>query len=287
MSASFSLPDDPLDATQFELSIRRLADMLAYGQEASAFLGAGLEFAQSRPYQHGDPVKTIDWRVTGRTGRVFVKEYEAPRRIPVYLLVDTSASMALSSVRGTSKYAVAVQIAGALALASLDQTNPVGLLALGSRSLHAPASQSRNALLGWLQQLRRGDFQEHTLLGDRFQNLAARLQHTACLIVLSDLHDPSGIHPLQTLAQRHDVALIHLRDPAEDPSHIRGVFRAREAETGSTFVATHRSSRRTSCDLSPLTRAGIACLSLTVGQPFVAALRHFLSQRSGRRKFLP
>lgn len=283
MSAPFVLQEDPVDASQLELSIRRLADMLAYGQETSAFLGAGLEFAQSRPYQHGDPVKTIDWRATARAGRVLVKEYEAPRRMPVYVLIDTSASMALSSLRGTSKYAVAVQIAGALALKSLDQTNPVGLLALGSRALHAPPAQSRQAVLTWLQQLRRGDFTEHTLLGDRLQNLAARLSNTALLIVLSDLHDPSGIPALRTLAQRHDMAVLHLQDPAERHPAVGGIFRAREAETGAEFVATARRTRALCNDTTPLTQAGISCLTLTVGEPFLPALRHFFAQRSGRR----
>jgi uncharacterized protein (DUF58 family) len=258
--------------------------MLAYGQEASAFLGAGLEFAQSRPYQSGDPVKTIDWRVTARTGRVFVKEYEAPRRMPVYLLVDTSASMALSSVPGTSKYSLAVQIAGALALATLDQTNPVGLLALGSRSLHAPVSPSRRAVLGWLQQLRRGDFNESTVLGPRLQNLAARLQNTSLLLVLSDLHDPSGIPALRSLAQQHDVAVVHLLDPSEQRPRVRGIFRAREAETQTQFVTTGARSRTVCHDPAALLQAGISYLPLTVGEPFVSPLRHFLSQRVHRKK---
>lgn len=284
MTGDFTLQDDPLDSSQFELSLRRLADMLAYGQEASPFLGAGLEFAQSRPYQNGDPVKTIDWRVTARVGRVFVKEYEAPRRMPVHLLVDTSASMAHSSVAGTSKYALAVQIAGALALATLDQTNPVGLLAVGSRTLHAPADQSRRTVLGWLQQLRRGDFSEHTLLGSRLQNLAARLKNTSVLILLSDLHDPTAAAALCTLAQRHDVIVLHLEDPSERRPAARGIHRAREAETGTEFTSTGRRKRTLCNDTSRLVQAGISCLRITVGEPFVAPLRQFLSQRSGRRK---
>ena len=72
---------DPMDWRQFLLVVNKLADNFNYGTDKSPFLGSGVEYVQSRQYQYGDPVRSIDWRVTARTGKVFVKEFESPKPV--------------------------------------------------------------------------------------------------------------------------------------------------------------------------------------------------------------
>ena len=271
------------DARQFELVARRLASALAFGQERSPFLGAGIEYVQSRLYQPGDPVKFIDWRVTGRTGRVHVKEYEAPRQLPVYLLVDTSASMCVSSLP-QRKYAVALQLAGGLALSALDHMNPVGVLALGSRELHELPSLSRGAVLQWLHRLRRHRSDEATWLGRRVREILPRLEQRCLLVVLSDLHDPDAMDALKLAAQDHDVLVLHLEDPAERGARGAGIFRGVEAETGSGFVAHGRQAWAAAVPVDVLRRAGIDYLHVPTGTPYLASVRHFLRNRGARRR---
>ncbi len=268
-----------LDARQFHLVIRRLANSLSYGSDRSPFLGGGIEFAQSRQYEPGDPVRDLDWRVMARTGKPFIKEYEAPKCMPVYLLIDTSASMTLSSVR-QGKYATALTLAGGIALAALDRVSPVGVLAVGSRSLQVNPSLSKAQIMQWTLALRNYRTDETTTLAQRVTELTPTLTSRVLFIVLSDLHDPGAIPALKRAAQLHDCAVLQLQDPAEVGLHGAGFIRASEAETGAQF-STH--GRRQHLDQqtleADLRRAGIDHHRVLCGEPYLAGVRHFFSSR--------
>src|SRR5262249_57311310 len=106
------------------------------------------------------------WRVTARTGKPHIKEYETPRRLPCFLLLDTSASMAVSST-ARSKYAVALHIAGGLAFACLDRVSPVGVVGVGGRELRIEPSLSSARILEWLHQPRRLPYDEPRTIARR------------------------------------------------------------------------------------------------------------------------
>jgi uncharacterized protein (DUF58 family) len=270
---------DVLDARQFYLAVKKLADSLSYGTDHSPFLGAGVEYVQSRPYQYGDPIKLIDWKVTARTRKVHVKEYEAPKRMPVYLLVDTSASMAISS-HHPSKYETAVFLSGGLALACLDRISPVGLLGVGGRSLHIRPSLSKDQILQWLHRLRTYRYDEPTSLGVRLIELTSSLTQRVLVIVLSDMHDPKALPALRRMAQEHDSAVLQLRDPAEDRLGGVGFVRATEAETGRPFVVRGRVRGDDPSNIEDqLKKAGVDYLLIATDRPYVSRVRHFFKHR--------
>ncbi|MES2598265.1 MAG: DUF58 domain-containing protein [Verrucomicrobiota bacterium] len=279
MKRKVQLSHDPVDARQFEVTVKHLANSLNFGQEESVFHGAGLEYAQSRVYVAGDPVKFIDWKVSARVGKLFIKEFQEPKQIPLYLLVDTSASMCVSS-QTLSKYAWAVRIATGIALAAQQSMTPVGLLGCGARELHVRPSLSRNLVMEWSHKLRHHDFLEATSLAQRAREVAPSLKRRTMVIVLSDLHDPDAFAALQVLGQKHDCIVLHLQDPAE--LHIKGagLFRGAEAESGRAFVGHGRRAFVDSAHWqSELTRFGIDYLYLRTDQPILGRLRHFLNRR--------
>lgn len=278
--------DEVLDARRFQIAVRRLATSLSYGTDHSPFLGAGIEYVQSRPYQAGDPVRAIDWRVTARAGRVFVKEFESPKCMPCHLFLDTSASMTISSVP-RSKYATALFIAGGIALACLDRVSPVGVIGVGSRNLRIAPSLSKPQVMQWLNELRRFRHDEVTTLSERIADLVPRLPSRVLAIVLSDLHDPGALLALKRLNQLHDCVVIQLVDPAETSLRGAGFLRGVEAETGREFTTHGRRRHLDDAQVAlTLKRAGIDHLRLVTGEPYAAALRHFLQARGvlGRKE---
>lgn len=270
---------DALDSRQFVIALRKLANSLSYGIDKSPFVGSGVEYVQSRPYQPGDSIRQIDWRVTARTGRYHVKEYETPKSMPCYLLVDTSASMTVSAHK-KSKYQTALFISGGLALAALDRVSPVGVICVGERSLRIQPSLSTGRVMQWLHLLRTYRFDERTTIAERIAQLMPSLAQRSMFIVLSDLHDPEAMAALKRLAQLHDCIVLQLEDPAERGWRGSGFFRAREAETGREFV-THGRRRWTdpSKAAAELKRCGIDHLLIRIDQPFVPALRQLFRAR--------
>lgn len=273
-------PPDELAHGDFEMVVRRLADDLAFGTDRSLFVGSGLEYAQSRPYAPGDPIKMIDWRITARLGKPFVKEYETLKRTCLYLVVDTSASMAVASTRLT-KHDLAVWIAAAVGLVGQRRLSPVALVGGGERETRLNPSLIRSDLWQALEPLRTGSVTERTRLTERLSMLDVRADRASVVIVITDLHDPGVMPSLRHVAQKHDCIVVHLVDPAEAGRLGSGFYIGQEAETGRSFLA-HGKTRwgKVEEKAAELVRSGISCIRLRTDEPFIAPLRHFLAARA-------
>ncbi|MFZ4575043.1 MAG: DUF58 domain-containing protein [Phycisphaerales bacterium] len=272
-------PPDQLARGDFEMVVRKLADDLAFGMDVSRFIGSGLEYAKSRPYSPGDTMKMFDWKITARTGKPFVKQYETLKRTTFYLVLDTSASMSVSST-AVSKHDVAVWVASAVGLIAQRHMSPVAVVGAGERETRVDPSLRRSDLWRSIEPLRAHQLAESTRLSERLIDLDIRASRASVVLVLSDLHDPNSTAALRRAAQRHDVIAIHLTDPAELGRLGAGFFRGQEAETGTSFLATGRTKWPAQGELaSELARSGVSYLRLQTDRSFIGPLRHFLATR--------
>ena len=270
---------ETLDARQFAVAVKQLANSLSYGTDRSPFLGSGVEYVQSRQYQIGDPVRQLDWKVTARTGKPHIKEFETPKRLPCYLLIDTSASMMIGSAK-KSKYETALFVAGGLGLACLDRVSPVGVLGVGETDLHVRPTLGRDQILQWLLKLRRFRYDEMTTLSRRLRELQPGLLSRTLLIVISDLHDGPSLPLIRQLNQQHECVVVQVRDPAEDGIAGAGIVRGQEAETGQDFVAPATGTRTSQEHVErELRRGGVDHLLIRTDRPYVHLLRHFFASR--------
>ena len=229
-----AVPADILrQVKRIELRTRGLVNSRFVGEYHSVFKGMGMEFAEGREYQAGDEVRTIDWNVSARMRRLFVKRYVEERELTVLLIVDCSgSSRGGAGVR--DKQGVAAELAAVLALTATRNNDRVGLLLHSDRVEHVvpPRKGRRHALrlvrdvLAWPSTSRGTD------LGAAMDYAARLLSHRGIVFVLSDFVSPALEQPLTRLSQRHDVVAVVLDDPAERTLPDAGVARLRDAETG-------------------------------------------------------
>jgi uncharacterized protein (DUF58 family) len=201
-----------------ELQARLIVEGYLSGMHKSPYHGFSVEFAQHREYVPGDDIKHIDWKVYGRTGRFYLKQYEEETNLVLWILLDTSESMRYGSGPVT-KYDYACMTAAALAYLTLHQSDSVGLVTFDSqvRSFLRPSSQASH-LKEIVHVMNRGCGDQKTSLAPIFHDLAERISRRAILVLLSDLFDEpatilAGLKHLRY--KRHEVAVMNVLDAAE------------------------------------------------------------------------
>ena len=221
---------------------RRLVNGQFAGQFPSSFKGRGIEFAEVREYVDGDDIRSIDWNVSARAGRPFVKRHIEERNLTVMLAVDVSASTdfggRMSSPPLASKRQRATEIALALGVAAIDHGDRAGL-ALFTRGLELalPPSRGRNTALQIAATL--GGYQPRdpgTAFGISLAQVARLCRERSLLFVISDFlgdEQPRALPgALAQLAARHDVVPVWLHDRAEDTLPDVGLVALRDPESG-------------------------------------------------------
>ncbi len=197
------------------------------------FKGQGMEFAEVREYQPGDEVRTIDWNVTARMGRPFVKRFIEERELTVMLVVDVSGSARFGTVT-RFKSEMASELAAVLTMSAVRNNDRVGVLLFTDRVEHVvpPRKGRRHGLRVIRDLLVHEPAGTGTDVAGAVSYLSRVLAQKAIVFVLSDFQDPELEGPLKRLAQQHDVIAVTVTDPVEQALPDAGLLRLRDPETG-------------------------------------------------------
>lgn len=304
-----------------EVRTNRLVNDTMVGAYLSHFKGRGMDFEELREYIPGDEVRDIDWNVTYRMGRPFVKRYREERELAMVLAVDISASSSFGSLR-RSKRDFAAEIAGTLAISAARSSDKVALLLFSDQvELFIPPRKGRRHILRLIREMlyfrpkHRG-----TNIPGALAFLNRILHRRAIVFLLTDfLHSFGGVaaqdprpkmgEPAGSFAgsgrdalkemgltnARHDLVCIHLSDPRETFLPPAGLLTIEDAETGELLeldssraavrqkFATTNAERLAELDRA-LRRAGVDTLRFSTAESFAQTLQQFFETRRGRRR---
>ncbi len=199
-----------------ELKAKRIVEGYVSGLHRSPFHGFSVEFAEHREYVPGDDLRFLDWKVYGRTDRLYIKRYEEETNLEAHLVVDASASMAYTSIedRGPSKLDYARWAAAALAYLVTNQQDAVGLVVYDQKVRYAlPAQSSTTHLKTIFRLLEEAVPAAPTDTGRALSEVAETLRRKGIVVLFSDLLDDTRevVRGLKRLRQRgHDVILFHV-----------------------------------------------------------------------------
>jgi hypothetical protein len=302
-----------------EVRTNRLVNDTMVGAYLSHFKGRGMDFEELREYIPGDDVRDIDWNVTHRLGRVFVKRYREERELTAVLAVDVSGSSAFGSARHT-KREFAAEVAATLAMSAAKNGDKVALLLFSDQvELYVPPRKGRRHILRIVRELlmyqprHRG-----TAVGSALTFLNHVLHRRAIVFLLTDFlpssaaavarfvgsngaetssaaaaHD--GVAELGLTNAHHDVICLHLHDPRESELPDAGLVTIEDAETGELLEldSGHRGVRERFVEANverlaaldaALNHTGVDTLRLKTTEPFAPVLQRFFEIRRGRRR---
>jgi len=287
---------------QIEIRTNRLvADSLA-GHYHSVFKGRGMNFDEVREYTPGDEVRAIDWNVTARAGRPFIKKFTEERELTLLLLVDVSASGDFGSGM-QSKRELAAELASVLAFSAIRNCDKVGLVLFSDRvEQYIPPKKGRRHVLRVVREILYYQPQHRgTNINAAFDfaNEVAKRRSVICLI--SDFQSDGDLaatienlrRSLRQTNRRHDLVAMRIHDPHEDTLPDVGVLAIEDAETGELIELNtgNQTTRDRFCQLAHndselLRRAfnseAVDSLHLSTTEPYLPALLGFFKSRERR-----
>lgn len=273
---------------KIEIKTRSLSRNIFAGEYHSQFKGRGMAFSEVREYQPGDDVRSIDWNVTARLNRPFIKVYEEERELTVMLLVDVSGSRDFGTA-GQFKRDTMAEIAATLAFSTIENNDKVGVLFFSDRiEKFIPPKKGKSHVLHIIRELISFEPQSNgTNVGQALQYFTNALKRHSTAFLISDMllkEKTTDLEkPVMIAANRHDLHVVQVYDRRDRELPDIGLVKMHDAETGKdlwidTSVAAIRKAysdhnARQQTALNTLwKKSGIANVSVRTDEDYVKAL---------------
>lgn len=281
---------------KIEIKTRGLSQNIFAGEYHTAFKGRGVIFSEVREYQPGDDIRDIDWNVTARQNKPFVKVYEEERELTMMLLIDVSGSSDFGSVDEAKKERIA-EIAATLAFSSIQNNDKVGVIFFSDRiEKFIPPKKGKKHILLIIREIIDMKPQSHgTDIDVALKFMTNALKKRCSAFLLSDFIDDHDYFSSMSIANRkHDLAAIQIYDRRDAQLPDVGLMRVRDMETGADrWIDTSSAKVRKAFEkawyerqqkLATTTgRCGVDLASITTGEDYVKALLALFRNRSTAR----
>jgi uncharacterized protein (DUF58 family) len=281
---------------QIEIRTNRIVNEVLSGEYQSAFKGRGMEFSEVREYIPGDEIRTIDWNVTARYGKPFVKIYKEERELTVMLIVDASGSGDFGT-RGRMKGEVGVELCAVLAFSAIKNNDKVGLIIYTSRiEKFIPPKKGRNHVLRVIRELLYFKPEEKgTDIGGALSYLSQVIKKKAVVFMVSDFFDKRDFkQPLKVASKKHDVIALSITDQRESGIPFVGLVELEDAETGQEVLVDTSNEHFQNVFMERINKlvkerdtrfrqAGIEHIALSTDADYVEPLVKFFKKREKMR----
>lgn len=281
---------------KIEIKTRGLSQNIFAGEYHTAFKGRGMMFSEVREYQPGDDVRDIDWNVTARHNKPYIKVYEEERELTMMLLVDVSGSGDFGAV-GPAKREIMAEIAATLAFSSIQNNDKVGMILFSDRiEKFIPPKKGRKHILLIIRELLEFEpVNRGTDIDVALQFMTNAIKKRCSAFLISDFIDDHDYSRAMLIANRkHEVAAIQVYDLRDGRLPDVGLMRVRDLETGlDRWVDTSSKSARQAYDklwydrqqklASTTARCGVDLASVRTDEDYVKALLGMFRRRSGGR----
>ena len=219
---------------KIEIKTRGLSKNIFAGEYHSAFKGRGMTFSEVREYQYGDDIRNIDWNVTARHNRPYVKIFEEERELTVMLMIDVSASRNFGTISKLKKNQI-TEIAAVLAFSAIQNNDKIGVIFFSDKiEKFIPPKKGRTHILHIIRELI--DFypeDKQTDIEQALEYMTNSIKKRCTCFVISDFIDVHDFaHALAIANRKHDVVALRVYDPRENQLPPVGMMYLRDAETG-------------------------------------------------------